>query len=634
MSNVDVSVVIAFKNWGAERLEVAARSIIRSLESTDGELIISDYGSDDAGVAEQVADAVGAIVVRTVEDPVWSRSRALNAGFAKARGQLLISTDADMVFAPETIQTIYRWWKQSPDSAYFLQCRDLPRDVTTTLLSGGSLRESDLEQASIIRPRWGMGGMMAISRNQFAALRGFDERLHTYGREDMDFALRARRAGHRNVWIEAPEARMYHMWHKPASAPAEPSDSVKTAVARNRKLVDEDKTWVRNIACWRYPLQDKAPLIRVVLMDARHGELTEQTIRSLQAQSVDDWEALVVINSNDIAFERRIGQLDDRRVRTVGTKNPAGSEAPLASIIESPADFIMFLEGGCILPPKFLETQLASFAEGVKAVRARQVDFEKQEIEDDLQRSYSACMGTVFQGQLARQIAQHAPNEFHLSRLSLAMDSLGCITVNNPRSVFFRVAGRPGPMLINEQGLLDGLDDYLPYLPDGYIERDLKIEGNARNLELVPFDGSLYSEHYERDGERVKSAYRVVNPTYRDMAWLRTNGFGFTVHIGADRKERTGVMRRAFLRDAIEIASENRTAQATAVVVVDGEALQDIQPELGTIVSEHCTGPEGELFTVAVVVFSEGNLNRALISLGGRIRVVLERYTEGDRIED
>ena len=55
MSELDVSVVIGFRDWGAERIRRSAHSIIESFGSVQGEVIISDYGSADPEPARQVA---------------------------------------------------------------------------------------------------------------------------------------------------------------------------------------------------------------------------------------------------------------------------------------------------------------------------------------------------------------------------------------------------------------------------------------------------------------------------------------------------------------------------------------------------------------------------------------------------
>lgn len=634
MSSASVSVVVGFKNWGAERLEVSARSIVRAFGSLDAELIISDYGSDDLAVAEDVARDVGATVCRTEGDPVWSRSRALNAGFSRARGQLLISTDADMVFSSSTIQTICRWWEHSPRSAYFLQCRDLSPDVTARLLDGANVESEEMERTSKLRPRWGMGGMMAISRAQFASMRGFDERLHTYGREDMDFALRARRAGYRNIWIESSEARMYHMWHEPALVSTAASDDIRHAVARNRRLVDEDETWVRNLGQWRHPLHDKNPLIRVVVLNSGSGELAEGTLTSLQAQSVTDWEALVVTGVASTSPEQWGRTFEDKRIRVLEIATESISEVVTASTLESSADFIMFLDSGCVIPPDFLKVQLSSFTEDVRAVHGRQVDLRKccePELGEDVKQESAQGLGVVFHGSFVRQIARHAGEKFLVSHLTTIIESLNRVVITNHESVFFRVAEAAGLTLAHGDSSTNGFEAYLPYLPDGYVNRVIVIDGNDLDLDAAEFEGALYDTRLERDGEQLRSSCKIVGATYRDMAWLRTNGFTFSAYADPEIQESAAGPSLAFLKDTIQSPRGSRSTQATAVVVMDGEALADLRPGLGTIVSEHKTGPEGECVTGAVVVFTESDLQEAFESLGERVKMVLYPDADGDR---
>ncbi|VEG30134.1 glycosyltransferase family 2 protein [Actinomyces howellii] len=176
-----VSVVIGFRDWGAGRLELAARSVLESLAGLDGQLIVSDYGSRDPEPARAVAAGLGVAHVYTPVQGPWSRSRALNAGFALSDGDLLVSTDADMLFAPGTFPRVVRTARRHAGAALFMQCRDLPVGMDDQWLRLHRPDWADLERAARLRPRWGMGGMMAIPRAGFEALRGFDERFHTYG---------------------------------------------------------------------------------------------------------------------------------------------------------------------------------------------------------------------------------------------------------------------------------------------------------------------------------------------------------------------------------------------------------------------------------------------------------------------
>ncbi|MBG6083536.1 glycosyltransferase family 2 protein [Zhihengliuella flava] len=270
---IELSVVYGFRNWDTQRLELSIRSVQASFGERQGEVIVVDYGSDDPDPAARVCSSTGARLVRIEDAPRWSRSRALNAGFAAARGRLLISTDADIIFSPHAMEGIHSWWLASPQSALFLQCRDLPSAATPA--DWESIDWGLIRRSARLRPRWGMGGMMAISREGLGRIRGFDERLHTYGREDMDLGWRAARAGYRTVWVEDERVAMYHLWHQPALQNPEISDAVKQAVRENRAIVDHERTWARNTDAWRYRLTDAPELLIETVPSASLVDLAE-----------------------------------------------------------------------------------------------------------------------------------------------------------------------------------------------------------------------------------------------------------------------------------------------------------------------------------------------------------------------
>src|SRR5699024_5341198 len=125
MSDLDLSVVIGFRNWGVERLRRSVASMRAAAGDVRMEVIISDYGSDDPAQPGAVAAELGAHHRHAAGDSVWSRSRALNAGVAVASGELLVSTDAYMLFAPGSFEAIVEAARRAMPAALFLQCRDL-----------------------------------------------------------------------------------------------------------------------------------------------------------------------------------------------------------------------------------------------------------------------------------------------------------------------------------------------------------------------------------------------------------------------------------------------------------------------------------------------------------------------------
>lgn len=368
---VQISVVIGFRDWGAERIEMSAKSIQQAFGKYRGEVIISDYGSADPEPVREVAQRLGLEYVYTAGDPHWSRSRALNAGFAKAKGELLVSTDADMLFSPESFATIYELHQQDPTSAYFLQCRDLPPELSGELLDpikGRDPRSLDwaaLFAQSSLRPRWGMGGMMAISAAGMQTIRGFDERLHTWGGEDLDFAQRARRAGYKTIWVTDPRVRMYHMWHAPSKAAAEKSAEGKAAVEFNKQVVYKDATTVRNVLRWEHQLPDAQPLVTVALATYNRADLIGESIRSVLAQTMQDFEIVIVDDGSEDNTEEVVRAFDDPRIRYFRQENAGVSAARNHIARESRGLFTAVLDDDDLMHPRRLEWQLAAMRAGL-----------------------------------------------------------------------------------------------------------------------------------------------------------------------------------------------------------------------------------------------------------------------------
>ncbi|MGP9707007.1 glycosyltransferase family 2 protein [Brachybacterium sp. AOP24-D1-21] len=290
-----VSVIIGFKDWGLERLELSVRSIHDSLSEIDHEVVISDYGSEDTASIAESAQRVGARHVIVETDGEWSRSRALNAGVRASGGEIVLATDADMLFTPRALSRAVEQIQRHPHEIVILQCRDLPVGYSHEVVRREGFDWDRFASIGQIRPRWGMGGLVAVHREIWERLRGWDERMHTYGGEDVDFGKRAQAAGSRIDWLDEPGVGMYHIWHPSSGASATRSIAATAAIAANRRIHSTDATFARNRVRPRYLPSDMVPLVSV-LVDARFtgAESLETTITSILGQSVHDLEVLVV----------------------------------------------------------------------------------------------------------------------------------------------------------------------------------------------------------------------------------------------------------------------------------------------------------------------------------------------------
>lgn len=370
-----ISVVIGFKNWGLKRLELAVSSIRDSFGNIEGEVIISDYGSDNPQLNQELAQRLGVSYVYTETSGEWSRSRALNAGFAVARGEFLVSTDADMIFSPKSFEIIADYAKSDPYSAYFLQCRDLPEGMDDVWVEKNPGSWSYLESESRLRPRWGMGGMMAIHREGFERLRGFDERLVTYGGEDLDFAQRARRVGYKTTWIDDPRVRMYHMWHIPTSNVVAKSEEATRAVQFNRSIVYNDKTFVRNYLDWRFHSEYVRPLVTVAISTRNRADLINETIQSVLFQSVQDFEIIVVDDGGSDNLEEVISNFHDPRIKYFWIEHAGISAARNVALDHSRGIYTAVIDDDDLMHPERLRWHFEDLIEGMQGTVGSFVNF-------------------------------------------------------------------------------------------------------------------------------------------------------------------------------------------------------------------------------------------------------------------
>ncbi|MDO4783502.1 MAG: glycosyltransferase [Propionibacteriaceae bacterium] len=312
-----VSAVIGFKDWGLERLALSIESIHGSLRDIEHEVIVCDYGSSDHDEVRAVVESVGAICARVETDGGWSRSRALNGGVAASRGAVILATDADMLFTPKALTRAVEEVTAHPQQICILQCRDLPCGYGHETVRREGTDWDRFAQIAQIRPRWGMGGLVAVQRAMWETLRGWDERMHTYGGEDIDFARRAQRFGARVNWLDEPGVAMYHIWHPSTALAAQRSVQAKEAIAHNRAIHTNDLTCVRNRRQARYLPREMVPIVSVVIPHSADEDAVLGTLIGVLNQTVSDIEVLVLGANNALTAL-------DKRIRVVPWAAPAG----------------------------------------------------------------------------------------------------------------------------------------------------------------------------------------------------------------------------------------------------------------------------------------------------------------------
>ena len=364
MNQYEVSVVIGFKDWGLDRLEMTIRSLIYASGSRAVQVVVSDYGSTDHESVRACAESAGATYIYTPTNGTWSRSRALNAGFTVSTGDVVIATDADMVFSPGTVDTVASYALEDPTVVALLQCRDLPEGLAVDdFADSGSVDWRLVDRKSRLRPRWGMGGFIAAHRNLIEQVRGLDERMEVYGGEDIDFANRLRRSGARIQWVDDAATRMFHVWH-PSSRASIKSAEEERVVERNRSIVYNDRSYVRNLQRFETPRAVESPIVSVVIATKNRPEFVVEAVASALYQTVRDVEVVVVDDNSDMPIKSLLDDFNDERIVYERTPGLGIAGARNLGTRVARGSWVAVLDDDDLMPPWRLEVQLSSLEAG------------------------------------------------------------------------------------------------------------------------------------------------------------------------------------------------------------------------------------------------------------------------------
>jgi glycosyltransferase involved in cell wall biosynthesis len=353
-----LSAVIPFRNRAGSRLRSAVRSIHDSC-ALDHEIIISDFGSDDPDVAQEVADEFQARVVYTPADH-WSRSAALNAGFRAARGRVFLGADADIIWGPGAIDHAAREVARSESHAIAFECQFMGPDVTVedVLANGSDWKRFD--SSSRLNPRWGVG-MLFFPARAFDSTNGYEARMRTYGYEDNDFSARVRASGYPIRWEGSGEYRAYHIWHKPVGQIAKTDQQVAQEYAANKVIFENERGVVRNVVDGGV---GDSPLVSVSIATRDRADLLEDALSSILCQTVQDFEVIIIDDGSTDNTREVVESFNDPRFRYFYQEAAGISAARNKALDVSRGRFTAVMDDDDIMPPWRLERSLASIHAG------------------------------------------------------------------------------------------------------------------------------------------------------------------------------------------------------------------------------------------------------------------------------
>jgi glycosyltransferase involved in cell wall biosynthesis len=202
-----LSIVFGFRDRDIQRVERCLASLARQT-FTDFEVIFVDYGSQ-----RQTAQAVQRVVEQypfaryiytETRGYPWNRSHALNIGGKLASGEYLMTTDVDMIYAPDLLEVFMT------HAADNLEIHIIPHLLPENF--------SDWDNVAAYRGRFALGpdnmlgACQMIATRVFREMRGYDEYYRYYGVEDRDINHRLRLLGIEEKRLTNKTA-MFHQWH-------------------------------------------------------------------------------------------------------------------------------------------------------------------------------------------------------------------------------------------------------------------------------------------------------------------------------------------------------------------------------------------------------------------------------------
>lgn len=207
----------------------------------DFELVIVDGGSKNIS---QLSDLEGKLSFecRVISFPIgekFERARLNNVGVRNARNPYIMTTDVDMIFAPQFLEHVMDNFKENPHCFVESRTMYLKNPWVSDKIYSGKIDpfvETDKLRGFRLKKRTTAGGCQCMHIDQWNKVSGFDESYIGWGSEDYDLLTRVNQSGIKVVWI-GENPKTVELFHQPH---AKSSEQVKIDLgcqAENKKLL-------------------------------------------------------------------------------------------------------------------------------------------------------------------------------------------------------------------------------------------------------------------------------------------------------------------------------------------------------------------------------------------------------------
>lgn len=219
----------------------------------DFELVIADGGSSNYNQLQSYFNSFqGVIPVRLVQYLIgepFERAKLNNVGIRQSKGEYIMTTDIDMLFAPKFISTLLTFLtpKTMVESRTMYWKSFIANEIYSHKID--PLTNLDACKIGRIKKQSTAGGCQCLHRDSWKLLRGFDEKYIGWGSEDFDLLTRAQMAGLNVKWMgESLEDIM--LFHQPHAKTSEQLKKDLEHQEKNKKILYNIRKYSVNPESW------------------------------------------------------------------------------------------------------------------------------------------------------------------------------------------------------------------------------------------------------------------------------------------------------------------------------------------------------------------------------------------------
>jgi predicted glycosyltransferase involved in capsule biosynthesis len=221
MKNQSISVLIAWKDIGLDRLENCLRSIRNQDYDPDLiRIVLVDGGSDytNSNKAKKLCEKYNAEYLFVKNVSVWHKTKFLNIAIKRIETKYILICDIDIVFEKNYFRSCVEEIKENPFQVLYTKMLDCPENLNPGfdyLKDYNKIKKICSERGvNVENPSFKFGSSICFTLSHFFKLiKGYDEYYKLWGSEDYDLIKRFELLGLRIRDISERTSYL-HQWHQ------------------------------------------------------------------------------------------------------------------------------------------------------------------------------------------------------------------------------------------------------------------------------------------------------------------------------------------------------------------------------------------------------------------------------------